>query len=126
MINVLVEGSATPCVHLPRGERRVFALTPSVARKIRQGYFIEIERWKIVEDASTGAASVIEEAPTAEDSDDPEFTAGDAPPAESAAKSYWAAWLNFWGVEYPSNATKAEMIEAWKSHDPESEEDDGS
>ena len=79
MTNVIVEGSATPCVQLRRGEQRTFVLTPSVQRKINKGYFIEIKRWE-PDQASTPVVSkppVVEE-PVVE-SVTPEETPTDAP-----------------------------------------------
>lgn len=117
MISVTVEGSILPCTELPRGERRTVALTERVQRLIDRGYFTLIET-HADPDASADHLGTTLDDPSG---DTPLATGDFAPaddeptePAESALKGDWQAWLNHKSVWFPDDATKPQLIAAWR------------
>lgn len=93
MSSVTIEGTLTPAVGvLRRGERKTVQYTERIGRLVANGYV------KIV-----GS----DPAPTPVDAELAE-------PAESATKTAWKAFLDAKGLEYPADATKADLIAGWK------------
>lgn len=104
MAQVTIEGSkTTPTTFLAPGRRITVERTSYINKLLSRGYVDLIE-----EHAAEAQA-------------EPETKAEDAPetdlavPAESAAKSMWADFLDTRGVTYPADSTKAQMIEAWNA-----------
>lgn len=101
MTSVTIEGSLTPCTELGRGERRTVALTERVQRLIDRGYFNVVAYHEI---------ETVGEVATLPGDDSAEIP---SEPAEDSLKGVWQAWLDYKGVWYPTDATKADLIAAW-------------
>lgn len=103
MAQVTIEGSkTTPTTFLKAGARITVERTRYIDNLLRRGY---VNLIAVHEQADP---QPVDEVPA------PEPDAFGAPP-ESAAKSVWAEFLTERGVEYPADATKAQMIEVWSS-----------
>lgn len=111
MSDITIEGSrVTPSTFLAPGRRITVERTLMVEKMIRKGFVIEVD---IHESALADPAPE-----TAEGLD--ENSSDSAPaqvsvPAETAAKSVWAAFLGKAEISYPADATKPQMIEIWNN-----------
>jgi hypothetical protein len=114
MAQITIEGSkTTPTTFLKPGKRITVERTSLINRLLAKGYVTLVPDpsakehvEQIVDDQREAAAK--ERALTGE-------------PAESAAKSVWAEFLTGRGVDYPADATKAQMIEAWSNRGADSD-----
>lgn len=101
MAQITIEGSkVTPTTFLKPGARITVERTRYIDNLLRRGY---VNLIAVHEQADP---QPVDEVPA------PEPDPFGEPP-ESAAKSVWAEFLTTKGVEFPSGATKADMITAW-------------
>lgn len=107
MTNVTVEGSLTPSVHLARGERRTYVLTPSVQAMIDKGFYTVIETWEPNE-----TPAKVSETDAAVD---------DGSPARNASAAVWREFLASQDppIRVHDDATRAEMLDLWDAHQGE-------
>lgn len=121
MARVTVEGSSTPCVDLPTGQRKTVEYTRGVRDRIyRWGYYLVVDG--PTEDADTPAAVLAEASasPAAPPTDDhPDVAVHDheplaSPPAGNASGAEWAAFLRVRGIGVPDGAGRDVMRELWR------------
>jgi hypothetical protein len=109
MAQVTIEGSKTiPTTFLRPGRRLTVERTPFINKLISKGYVNVVADQPAVE-------HVVQIVETQREAAKNEKALTGAP-AESAAKSVWAEFLDSRGVEYPADATKAQMIEVWERY----------
>lgn len=103
MAQITIEGSkVTPTTFLKPGAQITVERTGYIDNLLRRGY-VNLIRIHEQDDPQP-----VDETPAMESDASGE-------PPESAAKSVWAAFLAEQDVEYPADATKAQMIEAWNA-----------
>lgn len=108
MAQITIEGSkTTPTTFLKPGARITVERTPFINKLLSRGYVNLVPAQPAKEH---GEQIVTTQRETA--ANERSLTGA---PAESAAKSVWAEFLAAQEppVEYPADATKAQMIEAW-------------
>jgi len=106
MAQVTIEGSEViPTTFLAPGSRITVERTPFINRLLRKGYVNLVPDPPAVEHVE----QIVE---TQRKAADNERALAGAPSA-SAAKSLWAEFLTSNDVDYPADATKAEMIKIW-------------
>lgn len=103
---VTIEGSLTPCVELPRGERRTVALTPHVERLIKRGFVVVVDDNPIppLTDAD------FEDAPEPEAVGDPGPV---QPPKLNASRDEWAAFLDG-KIEFTDDDGRDDLVRLWQ------------
>lgn len=97
MAKVTIEGSLTPSVFLPRGERREVQRTERIDQLIAKGFIVEVNP----------------------ETDQPEPAPLPDPvksPGKNASRDDWAAFLEEHDVEYPADGDRGQLIHAWESH----------
>lgn len=123
MARVTVEGSSTPCVDLPTGQRKTVEYTRGVRDRVRRGYYLVVDG--PTEDTDTPAAVLAEDSaePAAPPTDDhPDVAVHDhdpgpelaSPPAGNASGAEWAAFLRGRGIGVPDGAGRDVMRELWR------------
>ncbi len=114
MGNVIIEGSSTPCVELPTGQRRTVALTEHVRMLIRRGYVLLIDG-DLGEKVNPVPEPIVDDEAAFVDDEAPIVEEGDEVPAANASRERWADFLRAQGVPFPDGDKHAG--ELWASRD---------
>lgn len=129
MARVTVEGSATPCVDLPTGERKTVEYSRGVRERIRRGFYVVVSG--PVEDESVAAldaervhvaalpapveidpTTLLEVTPEPEPEPAPEPDPVD-PPARNASRPKWAAFLTSQRIVFTDQDGRDDLIALW-------------
>lgn len=116
MAQVTVEGShITPSTFLAAGARVTVERTKYIENLIKRGYVNVIQIHEPIRESAPAIVNETDKAEPVLTSDEMQTIAGAAygAPPSSAAKSVWAEFLSSNSVEYPDDATKADMIQLW-------------
>lgn len=114
MAQVTIEGSrVTPTTFLAPGARITVERTPYIDKLLSRGYVNLV--------ATQPAAEHVEQIVTAQREAAASEHSLTGAPAKDALKSVWAEFLESKNIEYPADATKAQMIEAWEGHGADAE-----
>lgn len=108
---VTIEGSLTPAVDLPRGERRTVEVTDHVRRLVQIGAVVVIDG-DLDEPATQ---DVTEPAEVAAPAGDDEVTDADGAPPRNASRERWATFLRSKGIEFPDGDESKD--ELWAGRD---------
>lgn len=111
---VTIEGSLSPSVNLPRGERRRVQLTPEVQRGIDRGYYVVVERRPDPNELTDTEVEADANAQTSRDES--------GAPARNASRDDWAEFLaEHEGGFVTEGKGRDELIAEWDAYDPEGE-----
>lgn len=110
MARVTIEGSVTPSVMLPRGQRMTIERTEVIDKMIRRGFVVVVEEHA----PAPVIASITDVVTMAEAPGEP------APvPARNASREEWASFLIEEGVPHEIGASRNQLIAAWDAAFPD-------
>lgn len=109
---VTIEGSLTPSVVLPRGERRTVALTDRVQRLIDRGFVILIED----ESDAPEPAEVDERTDAEREADEQAALARSLVPKGNASRDEWADYLSQHAdVEFTDDDGRDDLVRKYQA-----------